>query len=553
MTEGQVSLPVLPSPDAESAAPARSAIDPALAVFLGVEAVAGAFYLFIARHVWFFLDEWDFFVDRRATSAHDLFTSHNGHWVTLPIIVYRSLYWAVGLRSYLPYQLLIVGAHLVTALLLRVVMRRAGVRSWSATVVAGAFVLFGTGYQNIVLAFQITMVGALVFGLIQLILTDHDGPVDRRDFIGLGAGLFGLMCSGVGVPMVVAVGIAALIRRGWRVAALHTIPLGAIYTLWFVAIGHKGSIVAYDLTSVRRFVSTTVGATFDNLGQVPGVGVLLGFILIAGFLVAWYRALDSPQRAQIGMLAAPTGLLVASLVFLGLSAVSRASVTNKVQSRYEHILAAMLLCALGVAIDVLGRPRKVLVPLLAVVLVGVPGNLATVKDAAEGPSLSTTMTEYRRMIATLPHIPFAPSVPPTLTPEPITGFRISIGWLLQAASAGKLPAPSGDEHEVAVDALRLSLSQRPGAVSPAHLCAPVQRTVDLRLAAGDAVRIPHGFKRIQLVPAGGQGPDTLPFRLSDSRGPVLVAVRPIAFRLVVLPHASAAIVCATPDEVTARG
>ena len=58
----------------------------------------------------------------------------------------------------------------------------------TATVVASILVFFGSGYQNIVLPFQMSLVGSLAFGLGHLLLADHDGPVDRRDAFGLAAG-----------------------------------------------------------------------------------------------------------------------------------------------------------------------------------------------------------------------------------------------------------------------------------------------------------------------------------------------------------------------------
>ena len=82
--------------------------------------------------------------------------------------MYRVLFNLFGLRSYVPYQCVVVVAHLTTAILLRVVMRRAGVRPWTATIVASVFVLFGPGEENIVWAFQIGFVGAVMFGLMQL-------------------------------------------------------------------------------------------------------------------------------------------------------------------------------------------------------------------------------------------------------------------------------------------------------------------------------------------------------------------------------------------------
>ena len=132
--------------------------------------------------------------------------------------------------------------HLGAALLVRTVMRRVGVRPWTATIVACVLVFFGSGYQNIVFPFQITLVGSLVFGLVAPAARDRTtAALDRRDYCGLAAGLAGLMCSGVGVSMVIAVGVAVLIARGWRLgAAAHRSARRRSYVVWFAAIGHVG-------------------------------------------------------------------------------------------------------------------------------------------------------------------------------------------------------------------------------------------------------------------------------------------------------------------------
>lgn len=90
------------------------------------------------------------------------------------------MYWLVGLRSYAPYHVLAIGLHLKAAALLRVIMRRAGVVPWISTVPASLIAFFGTASQEILWAFQIAFSGALVLGLVQLLLADHDGSIDRR-------------------------------------------------------------------------------------------------------------------------------------------------------------------------------------------------------------------------------------------------------------------------------------------------------------------------------------------------------------------------------------
>ena len=126
---------------------------------------------------WFYVDEWDFIAGRKAGDLGDVFRSHNGHWVTLPVLVFRVLYAAFGLRTYFPYRIVVIVLYLVAAALLLAVMRRAGVNPWIATAAASLFALFGAGWENIILPFQITFTGSLVFGLVVLLLADHDGDV----------------------------------------------------------------------------------------------------------------------------------------------------------------------------------------------------------------------------------------------------------------------------------------------------------------------------------------------------------------------------------------
>src|SRR5947199_8217185 len=110
----------------------------------------------------------------------------------------------------MPYQAVLILLHLTAALLLRTVMRRAGVGPWIATVAASLFVLFGAGDESILYAANIGFVRALVLGLTHLLLADHDGQFDRRDWLGLLAGFAGLLCSGVAVTMTIVVGVAML-------------------------------------------------------------------------------------------------------------------------------------------------------------------------------------------------------------------------------------------------------------------------------------------------------------------------------------------------------
>src|SRR5207253_5351063 len=126
----------------------------ALGAFVAVEAVTLPFLIALGRSIWFAADEWDPIAKRTAWDRGDLFRPHNEHWSTLPILVYRLLWWLVGLRTHLPYLVIAVLLHLTVAALLRAVMRRAGIGPWLATLAASTYLLFGAGYFNAEFAWQ---------------------------------------------------------------------------------------------------------------------------------------------------------------------------------------------------------------------------------------------------------------------------------------------------------------------------------------------------------------------------------------------------------------
>ena len=296
-----------------------------LALWAFITGEVGCFsaFVWLARFEWFVGDEWDFLSTRTVGNLNELFTPHNQHWSTLPILEYRLLWQLFGLRSYLPYLIVVVTLHLTVATLLRVVMRRAGVSPWIATVTALVFALFGAGYDNIVFAFQSGYDGSLVFGLTSLLLADHEGRFNRRDIFAMLAGLASLMCSGVGVTMVIVVATAVLLRRGARPALAHAAPLAALYLIWLALVGHKGYDSSYSTPSeVVRFATNNLTSTFSSIGHLPGMGLALAAILVIGVWVAWFRLAETERRRRF---AAPGALLIGSLVFVVITGIGRAA------------------------------------------------------------------------------------------------------------------------------------------------------------------------------------------------------------------------------------
>ena len=251
-------------------------------------AIAVPVILYQGRDQWFYLDEWDFLANRSAGSFHDLMAPHVQHWTTFGILVYRALWWLVGINHYWPYQLCVVTLHLAAAVLLRTVMRRAGVNPWIATAAASLFALFGAGRQDIVFAFQITFTGALTFGLAHILLADHDGPFDRRDLIGIGFGAAGADVLGASAsrwPSPSGSPCSCGVVGGWPSPTLRRWPphscSGRPRSDETRTAGRRPR-----LGSVMTFVREAFVSVFDGFGQVPGAGVLLAVVVVVGVPLA---------------------------------------------------------------------------------------------------------------------------------------------------------------------------------------------------------------------------------------------------------------------------
>jgi predicted lipoprotein with Yx(FWY)xxD motif len=445
-----------------------------LLVFALIEVGMFVAVLVLARHKWFAYDDWEFIAGRKAGSVSNLFRPTIGHWMTLPILVFRGLFGLVGLRTYLPYVAVLVVLHLTAAALVRTVMRRIGVGPWVATVAASLFVLFGAGYENIIWAVQISFVGSLVLGLVQLLLASHDGPIDRRDWLGLLAGAAGLMCSGVAVIMAIVVGMVTLARRGWRVALFHTAPLAALYAGWWFGFArhyyqglHLGSL---DVGLLARWVERAIGSSFGSMGQLRGAGIAIGVVLVVGLALAWSRL--SPRELRT-LAATPAALLVGAAIF-AVSAGSQRQVWHQFKlaaasdGRYTHIIVAMVLPAIAVAATAVIRRWRLLMPVaLAPLVIGIPDNLHVLANPT-GLYATPAENSYRQSVLALASVPVAHAVPRSLRAESIAGAfapwppptDVTIGWLLDQKAAGRLPAPGPFRPTEKADAtLLLALHQ----------------------------------------------------------------------------------------------
>lgn len=422
---------------------------------------AGALLLFhFGRDHWFAGDDWGLIIERQLDEPSSWMRPQNGHWLLLPTLVNQVLFRVVGVRSYLPYQAIVVGLHLCLAALCRVVMRRAGVGPWTATLVASAFVLLGGAHEEMLLVIMMGPLLSLVFGFVQLILADHDGDIDRRDWLGLAAGLVALSSSGLGPVMVAVVGLAALARRGWRAALLHTVPLAIVFVLWSAVWGNDPNRSRLSFGVVRRWVQTGWSAVFESLGGYPVVAVLLFALLVTGLFLAWWGLDLATLRRRA---AAPAALLCGALIFFVLTSTQRAYIAAPDSSRYIGWSAAMILPALGVAAYGYIQRWRVTAPFIVLLfLIGVPRSIDDLStNAGERADLGQRV---KLSLLAAVRSPAFDDVPNDVHPDPNQhrAAEVTVGFLRAADAKGRLPSVSDSEvprQLVSQAATRLRLAQ----------------------------------------------------------------------------------------------
>jgi len=312
---------------------------------MGIElALAAAFLIYQSTRLWFSADDWDFLIDRDLShhTLRMLFAPHGGHWSTLPILSYRALFHIVGLRSYLPYALVDIALHIAVCILLWFLLRRTGLGAWITTGVVGVMAFLGAGAENLLWDFQVGFVGAVAFGLLALLIVDRDTPrFGGRDAWAWAAAIASLMCSAVGLAMLVTLGLFVWLRRGLRTAlAITAVPLAA-YLVWYVAIGHEhGSMVhhAGQYLQIPTYMWTGLTAVWEQVSGLPNSGAVILAMLVVPLLLS-HTGDRLATLAIAGIGGAVALFLVIGFVRVGLG------LDQAKSSRYIYVAAALTIPA----------------------------------------------------------------------------------------------------------------------------------------------------------------------------------------------------------------
>ncbi|MDP8962146.1 MAG: hypothetical protein M3N32_11100 [Actinomycetota bacterium] len=418
-----------------------------LIVGLAVLVVAG-------RGQWFVIDEWVFLTDRRLGDVRGLFLPHNEHWSTLPIVLWRGLFAAVGLRTYWPYLLAALAVHLGVAHLLWRLQRRAGVAPGVAIATSGLFVVFGAGAENMLSAFAITFDASVLLGLGQVLLVNHEGRFDRRDVWGLVLALGGLLSSGVAVTMVAVAGLTACLRRGWRAGLVTVGPPAAVFVVWVLLIGRVAmGAVRWEPGRIIAFAWYGLNATIDVAASAAG----LGAVALAGLALWLLRHRDELR----GRLAATAACAVGAVLFFAVIGIGR-SIGQVELSRYLYVGAALLIPAVGAALSDLTEHRR-FARVGAVVLVALLAANGTRLLFSRAAAERAIEQQQRLVLLAAARLDLTPSE--LVLPEPVgLAHMLTYAELRQMRQQGQLPSDedvSREDELAALAVLHIGVSPTP--------------------------------------------------------------------------------------------
>jgi hypothetical protein len=463
-----------------------------------------------AHHRWFSLDDFDIvgrslpLLPGAVKSASDVFQPHVDHWTTAAFLVDGGLARTLGMGSYAPYVTGAILLELTAAALLRVVARRAGVDPWTATGTVAVLIFLGGASQETIWGAFVTFAAALVCGLAHLLLADHDGPWDRRDWIGLAFGIFGFMWQGFALTMTGVVFIALLLRRGWRRALAHALPGVAVYSAWYgLESAHvSGKITFSPLADFFRFISEGLTRSVGTYTGLTDVGTALFVVLVAGvgyvFLARWRSELT-------GRLAPPFALFAGAVGFFTITAAGRLSwgLATATSPRYLFIGAALLLPAAAVCLSrlaSLGLAARALVAALLIAALAI--NLVRFQHVADTADRADAGT--RALVEASAALPAVQAGRPIHAKDFVPGLSYSL--LERLVRSGGLPARHGAPAVELTARGAASLQSGPGypkGVSDANL--------HLDLVHGTTAR-PIGAGCVKVAPVSGS-PARLPVQV----------------------------------------
>jgi hypothetical protein len=355
----------------------------ALAVAMGAAAV---FLLAVGDDFTFYVDQWDFMLERRGHGVDVFLDEQNGHLMAVPILVHKALFEVFGVESYLPFQLTAVVVQLAAAGLFFAIVRRR-VDDALAVAFTVAVLFFGPGWEPLLSAVGMLNIIGLAAGLGMLLALDAGSR--RGDVVATVMLTISIASFSYGPMFAVAAAVDILLRPGAaRRLWVPAIPL-ALYGMWELGWGGESHTRWDNLPGVPRSIAdsaSAVAVSLTGLYRHPGeawvtnpVDTTFGpplALALAG--VVAYR-LRGPARESPRLWAL---VVLTLLLWLSIALVQDEGRTTE-SSRYLYpggVFVLLIIAELLKGVRLGRRGQAAVAVWLAVVLVAGVGNLRWAAD-----------------------------------------------------------------------------------------------------------------------------------------------------------------------------
>jgi hypothetical protein len=360
-------------------------------------------------------DEWEFITNRSLFDPVSLLRPFNGHWLTVPMVIYLALFQVFELRSYVPYLVVLVLLHVSMSVIFYRLLARL---SLPAIALAGAVLVLVSayGHENLFWAFQIGMVGATVFGLAAFYELAGPSPVGWRIALLL---TLAIASHAVGFAFLAGSWVLAMAARRWRLAAWVLVP-GAILAVWAVTLqisqlSTQTPIAWPGLPSIVGFIAEGSAASAGAMvGLRPEVGIIV--LLAGGLVIAWFgRPANSPMVVGAATVIAAEFAMVSFIRgFLGPG--------EAAAPRYLYVSVPLLLTIVAAwvgkrSLSPIARPRLQFTVAALVVTVAVLGNARLL---ILGRGAANTWSDRTRAVSYLAdRVPWLPQASVFQMPPPV--------------------------------------------------------------------------------------------------------------------------------------
>ncbi|MEA2900157.1 MAG: hypothetical protein QOH36_44 [Actinomycetota bacterium] len=346
--------------------------------------------LVVGRNQWFAGNDWNFITQRTQGGMRTLFEAYADQWVTGTVVLFRATFAVVGADTYWPYLVPVVALHAIGGHFLWRIMRQVGINVWLSTMLVALFLVSGGGAEALFEGPNTSNTGSLALGLALILLVNRAEPDRRRDVLAAVVAILALMFHGNSVAYVIVAALVVLYRRGWKSALRFSVPPAIVYLGWLAIIGRdsvataaKHQITPWTILKAPDFAWTALVASVEQSTLFTGAGAVI-LIALAGYLLYNGRLASTPAAPIFAM-------AIGAVILLLLTAPPRyESFIDEgrfVKSRYVQVGWVLLLPAVGLAVQALGRwftPRLRVLALLGVIAAVGMQQVSALVDQAEG-------------------------------------------------------------------------------------------------------------------------------------------------------------------------